>query len=348
MKFAITLGFCLTLPFIVPPAAAESQPPIGSADAAKIDIPPLALKRKNFDQKMLDPVEGVSLRAYCHAAHALFREPKAPKDEVLAKFGLTSAQFDKANEAFGKRMKDDFTRTMIDLFGAYFYEQADGAYAAYARDTAQSVLGDGPLLKEEPMSEDQFREMQIYYGRKVESIGVELEKQDEVLRPYNITFDDFNILGAWFGRRWALNSDPSPEPVARPAEAVPENDPKLAGRWEFSWQTLQRTDSGMKIFVKSQSLCWAPDMKAEQLPMMPKPAGARCFLIHNDMRDDFMQIQTRCDHGDWGTSWGLTLERDRAGTYTGDLQYTVQNEKDQTPHPNHTTVVTARRIGDCS
>lgn len=335
---------------------ATTQP--ANTEAPSPAAPPkIATARKGFDLALLAPVGGVDYRTYGHVTYAMFRDPDGDHAAILAKFGIDKARFDAANQAFGERMKQDKSFAMVEMFGAYFAETADGPYAALGRDVAQSVLDQAPLKEAEPMPEEKFREIQIYYARKATVAGTELAKQDEVLRPYHVTFNDFNILGAWFSRRLALQRPAlSPEQEAQmdaarsaSAQSEPERErPEWGGLWHFSWKMLKRTDKEMKVVEQSRDICIKADMTADTLPLMPKPEGVKCAMsdaIH--FYESGISIRAQCDLGGIGTFWGVELTpQDDGESFAGQISYNEMYEGDQ-DMAQPTTDVVVKRIGDC-
>lgn len=313
--------------------------------------PPIAKSRQTFDAKMLEPVNGLDYRTYSHITYAMFLDPEGDHEAIFKRFGTTKPDFDAASAAFGERMKQDPTFTMIEMFGAYFAETAQGQYAALGRDVAQSVLDNAPLKEAEPMPEEKFREIQVYYSRKASVAGVELSKQDEVLAPYHITFNDFNILGAWFSRRLKLETADLINPQTRtdsPAYTAPSERPEWGGEWRFTWKTLQRTDEAMKVVETSRDICINDDMTADTLPLMPKPEGVKCVLIDKmHFYETGIQMRAECDLGGIGASWGLYLQPEKNGeSFTGQISYNETYEGD-TDMPQPSTDVTVKRMGDC-
>ena len=168
--------------------------------------PKAALTAKGFDLALLDPVDGVSLRAYAHAAFDAFAGDEPDIGKVAARHGMTEAQFNQVGAAFTERMRKDATYTLIDIYGAYFIETAGGKYAA---DVAHSVIEGGPLREQAPMAWDQYLELTSFYGRNAPNAKDKTRKSyDEILKLKGLTFVDYQIVGAWFGRRMRLGGAP--------------------------------------------------------------------------------------------------------------------------------------------
>jgi len=325
-----------------------------AAAASEDDIPPMARKVKGFDTGLLAAVDGVTFRQYGQISYLHFYDPKAEEGVVLERLHLTKDRYDNAKKIFGERMRDDPTRTMVNLFGAYFNEAAQGPFAALGRDVAISVLDDVPLKEQPPMSEEKFREIQIYYGRKASVAGTGLDKQDDVLKPYGITFNDFNILGAWFSRRLALEARRDDDDDDRPQRnyskpRAPVQHAEWGGLWRFSWRRLKRGTSAMEVEQITKDICLKADMTAETLPVMPKPPNAKCVII-NGIRffDTEIGVRMQCDHGPYGTEWGLNLFTPivNGKSYSGTISVNMENEL-VSDLPNPDTAVSAERIGDC-
>lgn len=351
LMLAIAMLSLLSALFAANPVSAQDAGTTSEAPSPA-SPPKIATSRSGFDVKMLEPVDGVDYQAYGHITYAMFMDPDGDHEAIYEKFGTDKASFDAATAAFGERMKADTTFAMIEMFGAYFAETAQGTYAALGRDVAQSVLNQSPLKEAEPMPEEKFREIQIYYGRKASVAGTALSQQDEVLKPYHITFNDFNIMGAWFGRRLALQSaaysSPDDEPRARPAQAPPTEKPEWGGLWRFTWKTLQRTETEMKVVESSRDICVRADMTAETLPLMPKPSGVKCVLMDNiRFYESGVSMNAQCDHGGIGTLWGMYLQPENDGeSFTGQISYNEVYEGDS-DMPQPTTDVAVKRIGEC-
>ncbi len=313
--------------------------------------PKIATLREGFDLKMLEPVNGVDFRTYSHITYAMFVDPDGDHEAIYQKFGTDKASFDTASAAYGERMKLDTTFAMVEIFGAYFAENAQGTYAAFGKDVAQSVLNQAPLTQNEPMPEEKFREIQAYYARKASVAGTALGEQGEVLKPYHMTFNDFNILGAWFSRRLALQTMDLSAPQVRSdtkASAMPTERPEWGGLWRFTWKTLQRTETEMKVVEASRDICVKDDMTAETLPLMPKPSGVKCVLIDKvHFYDSGVQMRAECDLGGIGASWGMYLQPANDGeSFTGQISYNETYEGD-TDMPQPMTDVAVKRMGEC-
>ncbi|WP_337268932.1 DUF3617 domain-containing protein [Oryzifoliimicrobium ureilyticus] len=334
--------FCLQLLLAFSADAVFAQTPSSNA------LPPIASSREGFDKSLLEPVDGIDYRAYGHATYALFRDPNGDQEAILDKLGLTKARFDEANKIYGERMKADPTFAMVEMFGAYFNETAGGPYAAYARDAARSVLDQVPLQEKEPMPEEKFREIQVYYARKASVAGTDLAKQDEVLKPYGLTFNDFNILGSWFSRRLTLQAGGLVQQGSetKPQDQPAKEHPEWGGLWHFTYQLLERTDQDIRVKEQTRDVCLKPDMTEATLPLMPKPQDAKCVLNHLNFFETGIEVDAQCDHGDYGSDWGLSLRPKGEGQFAGEISYNETNENDD-DLPQPTTPVTAKRLGDC-
>ncbi|AJC81443.1 hypothetical protein IE4803_CH04306 [Rhizobium etli bv. phaseoli str. IE4803] len=346
---ALSLVMAASLPSSV--WAQSHSAPAGIENPSPASLPKIAASRAGFDVKMLEPVNGIDYRTYGHITYAMFVDPDGDHEAIFKKFGTDRAGYEAAGATFGERMKQDQTFAMVEMFGAYFAEAAQGTYAALGRDVAQSVLNQAPLRETEPMPEEKFREIQVYYARKVSVAGTALAHQDEILKPYHITFNDFNIVGAWFSRRLALQtadlSTPQESPPAR-AEGTPTERPEWGGLWRFTWKTLEHTDTEMKVVDASRDICVKNDMTADTLPLMPKPSGVKCVLIDKvHFYDSGVQMSAQCDHGGIGTSWGLYLQPENGGeSFSGQISYNEVYEGDS-DMPQPVTDVQVKRIGEC-
>ena len=326
-------------------------------DAA--DIPPMARKVKGFDLKLLDPVDGVTFRQVGEASYLFTVNADAPDVDarILARLHLDKARLEKAQKVFTDRMVADRTSTMTTLFGAYGSEVAEGRYAAYGRDVALSVLDGTPLRETEPMTEEKFEIIRSYYGRKEPTAGTKFSDLDKVLAPVGLTFNDFQILSSWFGRRFALQDDTpdtgASDPVVNPAPPSPPR-PDLGGLWRLRWTLLRRADGGMEKVPQSRDICLKLDMKAADLPIMPKPDGSKCALGVTSFYATGIGFSANCDHGDYAVQWSLDLQPPEGGLaawpqapWTGEMQFGMQNEILGNMAPNATTSVVAERIGNC-
>jgi len=172
-------------------------------------IPRTALDAKGFDRALLDPVDGLSLRRYAHIAFDSFAGDEPDLNTVLARHDITRAQFDHANAAFIDRMGADKTYTLTQIYGAYFLETARGKYAPLAADVARSVIEGVPLREPPPMVWDQYLELMSFYGANVaKAKGTTRAAFDEILKPKGLSFVDYQIIGAWFGRKMHLGGAP--------------------------------------------------------------------------------------------------------------------------------------------
>ena len=181
-------------------ARAETAQVAAGQDA----LPPVVLKTPKFNRAFLAPVDGLSVRDYAHLVFQMFAGDVTDNATFLASHGVTQAQFDHANEAMTKRMQDDPTRKFIDIYGAYFIENAPGPFAAYAKDVANSVLNDVNLREKEPFAWDEYMRLQGYYARKAPfARDTSRAAYDEILADQGMNFIDFQVLGAWYGRKMA-------------------------------------------------------------------------------------------------------------------------------------------------
>ena len=204
LSLAIVVATISVATFAAVPLAHAQQPSAAPATAAD-EIPPAALKTPKFDKAYLAPVDGISVRQYAHIVFDMFANDEQDTKKLLAKYGLTQARFDTINAAMIKRMQDDQTRKFIDIYGAYYIEEAPGQFAKLARDVAQSVLSGGPLREREPMTWKEYMKFQGYYARKAPfARDTSRAAYDDILSDQGMNFIDFQVLGAWFGRQLAL------------------------------------------------------------------------------------------------------------------------------------------------
>jgi len=189
-------------------AAASICAGAGLADEPE-PLPKTALDAKGFDRALLDPVDGLSLRRYAHIAFDSFAGDEPDLNKVLARHDVTRAQFDHANAVFTDRMRADKTYTLTEIYGAYFIETAGGKYAPLAADVARSVIDGAPMREPAPMAWDQYLDLMRFYASNVANAkGTARAAYDEILKPKGLTFVDYQIIGAWFGRRMRLQGNP--------------------------------------------------------------------------------------------------------------------------------------------
>ena len=200
----VVIAFATIVPAILAPLwPAQAQQP--GAAAASDELPPVALKTPKFDKAFLMPVDGISVRQYAHIVFDMFANDEQDTKKLLAKYSLTQERFDKITAVMTKRMQDDQTRKFIDIYGAYYIEEAPGQFAKLARDVAQSVLSGGPLREREPMTWKEYMKFQGYYARKAPfARDTSRAAYDDILSDQGMNFIDFQVLGAWFGRQLAL------------------------------------------------------------------------------------------------------------------------------------------------
>ena len=318
----------------------------------------MARKVKGFDLSLLAPVEGVTLRQIGEASYYFGFVPTLTKDQVLSEVGADKAHFDAAEKVFTQRMVDDKTFTITNLFGAYSAEASQGRFAAYGRDVAHSVLDDAPLREPEPMTEEQFRLIQSYYGRKAGTAGTTSQALDLVLVPFHLTYNDYQILSGWFGRRLGLQSEREtggqpPGATDEAANAAPpaRERPELGGLWRLNWTLLKRGDSALEKVAATRDVCLKSGMTAADLPLMPKRGTAKCALQHLEFYPTGIGFYAQCDQGDFGSAWTLNLQPPQSGketdTWTGEMQFSMENEVLQDLAPKASTPVVGQRIGDC-
>ena len=197
------LPIVATLGFVVLPAAQSVEAPPAVAE----ELPAVVAKLPGFDPAWLAPIEGVGVRRFAHVVFEMFAGEGQDMPKLLARHGLTEAKVNRISEVIATRMREDKSFKFAEIYGAYYQEAATGQFAKFARDMAHSVLNGVPLAEREPMTWDEFRVVQGYYARKSPfARDTSLAALDEILAPKKMTFIDFQVLGAWFGRRLALES----------------------------------------------------------------------------------------------------------------------------------------------
>lgn len=95
--------------------------------------------------------EGVSLDTYARVAVALTRLPGAKLEDVVKKNGLKStAQWQKANEAWGKAMKEDGSGTLVQQYAALYQKYAGPQFAAERDAALARTLAEGSKRPDPP------------------------------------------------------------------------------------------------------------------------------------------------------------------------------------------------------
>lgn len=164
------------------------------------DIPPTALKAK-LDPSLFAAVDGVSVRQYAHIVFDMFANDTQDADKTLAKYGLTKARFDKITAVMTDRMRQDKTFKFIDIYGAYYIEDAPGPFSRWAKDVANHVLNGAPLKEKPPYSMEDYMAIQGYYARKAPfAKDTSRASYDEILSEKGINFIDYSVLGSWYGK----------------------------------------------------------------------------------------------------------------------------------------------------
>ncbi|MHC5308119.1 hypothetical protein [Bartonella sp. LJL80] len=208
-KTVLTVGCFLCTLLFLQFAVASNIPQTAMQSAAEIP-PPLVKKSPTFDRKLLEPVDGVEFIIFAQMAYdAFYRDVNIDDEASLKKvYGFSEAQRDHANVEFGKRMKDDASFTLINLYGAYFFMDAEKdslSYGKYAKDYVQSVLNDGPLYEDAPMTIQEYAALMNFYGRKMDfAKEMTRAESDKVMSEKGMTYLDLQIIGAWIGRHSAL------------------------------------------------------------------------------------------------------------------------------------------------
>lgn len=186
-----------------PTIAAPTAPPTPEAKSASADLPPSAIKAK-LDPALFAPVDGVSVRQYAHIVFEMFafgNQDDASAAKVLAKYNLTQPRFDKITEVMTERMKKDKTFKFIDIYGAYYIENAPGRFQHLAKDVANHVLTGAKLKEKPPFSWEEYRELQGFYARKAPfAKNTTRAAYDEILAEKGMNFIDYTVLGSWFGK----------------------------------------------------------------------------------------------------------------------------------------------------
>lgn len=182
------------------PATAQDKP-------SNAELPPIALKTKGFDAKLLEAVDGVTVRDYAHIVFQMFVADGKDAEKIYAERGITKDRFDAITAVMTERFRKDPTFKYSEIYAAYYQEAAGGPFEPYAKDYAQSVLNGGPLKLKEPMSFENYMQLSRFYAE-----GAMRDKpttragSDKVLASKGITFVDYQVLGAWFGRWLAVQS----------------------------------------------------------------------------------------------------------------------------------------------
>lgn len=190
-------------------AIAETAPdtsPAGKSAATKAGadgMPPTAVKAK-LDPALFASVDGVSVRQYAHIVFDLFAngdQSQASTVKLLEKHGLTQDRFNKITEVMTERMRNDNTFKFIDIYGAYYIENAPGPFHHLAKDVANHVLNGAPLKEKPPYSWDEYRAIQGFYARKAPfAKDTTRASYDEILSEKGMNFIDYTVLGSWYGK----------------------------------------------------------------------------------------------------------------------------------------------------
>ena len=192
-----------------------------------------------------------------------------------------------------------------------------------------------------------------------------------MLAPTGLTFNDYQILSGWYGRRLGLQADADdggrPPGASDPvADATPpaRPHPELGGLWRLHWTLLRRVDSGTEKVPQSRDICLKLNMTAADLPIIPKPDGSKCAMGVSSFYATGISLSANCDHGDYSVQWSFDLQAPQGGAdakppqggldakpaqapWTGELQYLVQNELLGDRAPSASTPMTGERLGDC-
>ena len=214
------------------------------------------------------------------------------------------------------------------------------------------------------MSEEQFRLIQAYYGRKAGTAGTKSSDLDLVLVPFHLTYNDFQILSGWFGRRLAMQAEAetggqppdidnksATDEAANAAPSARER-PELGGLWRLNWTLLKRGDSAMEKVAATRDICLKSGITGATVPLMPKRGTAKCALQHLEFYPTGIGFHAQCDQGDFGSAWVLNLQPPQSGqetdTWTGEMQFSMENESASgISRRKPSTPVAGQRIGDC-
>lgn len=168
-----------------------------------------------FDQALLAPIDGVSLEKYAAAANAAMFHA----DDFVAvakETGITEKRFEALTEKWTERMRSDPTQLLMMKYGGHLMAASRGRFAASGKDLGRSMIDRAPLSGPEPIPFEQWVEITEYYGSKSGEIQTPADVT-RVLKPYGLTFYEWNIASNWWGRKRTL--------------AMEANDPQFLSRW---------------------------------------------------------------------------------------------------------------------
>jgi hypothetical protein len=168
-----------------------------------------------FDQALLAPIDGVSLEKYAAAANAaIFYDDDFAA--VAKETGINKQRFEALTEKWTERMRSDPTQILMMRYGGHLMAAARGRFAASGKDLGRSMIERGPLAGPEPIPFEKWVEITEYYGSKSGEIKGPADVT-RILKPYGLTFYEWNIASNWWGRKRTL--------------AMEGDDPQFLSRW---------------------------------------------------------------------------------------------------------------------
>jgi hypothetical protein len=152
-----------------------------------------------FDAALLAPVDGVSLEKYAAVANAaIFHGDDWAA--VAKETGIGEKKFEQLGEKWTERMRSDPTQLLMKKYGGHLFAASRGRYAAAGKELGRAMLEGTPLGGPEPIPFEKWVEVTEYYGSRAAEIKGP-EDVSRVLKPYDLTFYEWNIISNWWGRK---------------------------------------------------------------------------------------------------------------------------------------------------
>jgi Zn-dependent protease with chaperone function len=160
---------------------------------------------------LLESRQGMKLADYAALSMELEWAGEKGRAAVLKRHQLTAAQWTETSEVFGTRIRSD--PSVADYFKVHYFRAAQGRFAAYGRDLADSYEKGQALELAPPLPIDEFRALATAPAASSRS-GIELAEgsktidgskagapYDRTLRQHGLSRQDFEIVDAWWLRR---------------------------------------------------------------------------------------------------------------------------------------------------
>jgi len=154
------------------------------------------------DAAALAPVDRVTLDTYARIEHELQDSSGKGRAQLLGRNHLTEAQYHRVEMAYLERIVQN--PALAQHYEAAFFRAAQGKYAAYGRDLADSIDQRQELTLQPPYPVDVAARLSAAMEKrqiKDDDAAAKAVAERELLQPYGLSYNDFVICDRWWSRK---------------------------------------------------------------------------------------------------------------------------------------------------